>query len=160
MTVIHVRIATESDAALLATFRYELRSSLDQVIENEERFTERCAAWMRDRLRNGSSWKCWIAEYEEQPVGNAWVQLIEKIPNPVSEAEHYVYLTNFYIREKYRAKGVGSMLLAAALGWAKANDVHTAILWPTERSKSWYLRHGFSAAHDLMQLPLPFRRLG
>jgi GNAT superfamily N-acetyltransferase len=152
MADIQVRIATESDATLLARFRYELRSSLDHVIENEEPFIERCTVWMQERLRGQSTWKCWIAECKKEAVGTAWAQLIEKIPNPASEAEFYVYLTNFYVREKYRAKGIGSILLSAALGWAKTNDVHTVILWPTEQSRRWYLRHGFSDAYDLLHL--------
>ena len=151
MTNVQIRIATESDALLLARFRYEFRSSFGKVIESEKGFIERCTLWMEGRLRSGSSWKCWIAEDKEELAGNAWAQLVEKIPNPGSEAEHYLYFTNFFVREKYRAKGIGSRLLSAALEWAKGNDVHIIILWPTERSKSLYLRHGFSDADDLMR---------
>jgi len=153
MTNVQVRIATESDAPLLARFRHELRSS-NPVVEIEEEFIERCTAWMQDRLRTGGSWKCWIACYEEKMVGNAWAQLIEKIPNPASEAEHFAYVTNFYVREKYRGRGIGSTLLSAVLEWAKDNDVHTIILWPRERSKPLYFRHGFSDADELMQLTI------
>jgi GNAT superfamily N-acetyltransferase len=105
------------------------------------------------RLHPHSCWRCWIAEYEEQPVGNIWSQLVEKIPNPASETECYVYVTNFYVREEHRGQGIGTRLLSEALTWAETNNAHTAILWPRERSKSLYLRHGFSAADDLMQRP-------
>ena len=152
MTSIQFRTAAESDAPLLAKSRYEFRSSLDQVVEGEEQFVERCAAWMRDRLRSGSSWKCWIAEHREEPVGNAWAQLIEKIPNPVWEAERYVYLTNFYVREQYRGRSIGSALLAVALAWGRARNAHAAILWPTQRSRSFYLRRGFSDAGEMVHL--------
>jgi GNAT superfamily N-acetyltransferase len=152
MTSVQVRTATESDAALLAEFRYEFRSSLGRAVESEEQFVERCTAWMRDRLRNGSSWKCWIAEHEGEPAGDAWAQLIEKIPNPVSEAEHYVYLTNIYVREQYRGRGIGSDLLAVALAWGRANNAQSAVLWPTQRSRSLYSRQGFSEAHGLVHL--------
>jgi GNAT superfamily N-acetyltransferase len=152
MTSIQVRTAAESDAPLLARFRYEFRSSLDQVVESEEQFVERCAAWMRERLRSGSPWKCWIAEHQEEPVGNAWAQLIEKIPNPVWEAERYVYLTNFYVREQYRGQSIGSALLAAALAWGRAKNAQAAILWPTQRSRSFYLRRGFSDAREIVRL--------
>jgi len=150
MANVQVRIATQSDAPLLARLRYELRSSPNPVTEKEEEFIERCTAWMRDRLHTASLWKCWIAEYDEEPVGNAWAQLIEKIPNPGSEAEHFVYLTNFYVRQKYRDRGIGSRLLSAILDWAKTNDVHTIILWPRERSRPLYFRHGFSDADELI----------
>ncbi|HYV10702.1 MAG TPA: GNAT family N-acetyltransferase [Pyrinomonadaceae bacterium] len=152
--MIKIRVATESDAAVLAQFRYELRSSAREMIESEEKFGERCARWIRERLHDRSCWRCWIAEYEQTPVGNIWSQLVEKIPNPAAETECFVYVTNFYVREEYRGQGIGTMLLSEAVNWAKINNAHTAILWPRERSKSLYLRHGFTAADDLMQLAI------
>jgi len=149
---IKIRVATVSDALVLARFRYELRSTGRETIESEEEFNERCTRWILARLHDHSSWRCWIAEYEQAPVGNIWSQLVEKIPNPAAENECYVYVTNFFVREEYRGKGIGTMLLSEALTWAKTNNAHTAILWPRERSKSLYLRHGFTAADDLMQL--------
>jgi len=154
MTDIKIRVATESDAPVLARFRYELRSSAKEMIESEGEFNERCIRWMVSRLHSGSGWRCWIAECEEKPVGNIWSQLVEKLPNPASETEYYVYVTNFYVREEYRGKVIGTRLLSEALTWAKTNNAHTAILWPRERSKSLYLRHGFTTADDLMQLAI------
>jgi hypothetical protein len=52
------------------------------------------------------------------------------------------------------------MLLSTALAWAKTNEVHLVILTPTERSKPLYSRHGFSDAHDLMQLGITCIRRG
>jgi GNAT superfamily N-acetyltransferase len=150
--MIEIRLASESDAATLARLRYELRSSSHEVIENEPAFLARCAVWMNDRLRPGSYWGCWIAERQSIAVGAVWAQLVEKIPNPVAEPEHYVYLTNFYVREEYRDQGLGSRMLAAVLDWAKSKNAQVVLLWPTERSKPFYLRHGFSFADDSMQL--------
>ena len=150
---IKIRVATASDARVLARFRYELRSSGRETIESEAEFSERGTRWMMAQLNNGC-WRCWIAEYEQAIVGNIWSQRVEKIPNPAAETECYVYVTNFYVREEYRGKGIGTMLLSEALDWAKTNYAHTVILWPRERSKSLYLRHGFTAADDLMQLNL------
>lgn len=152
--MIKIRIATESDAPMLARFRYALRSPAREMIESEEEFSERCIRWIRARLHDGSCWRCWIAEDDHTAVGNIWSQLVEKIPNPAAETECYAYVTNFYVREEYRGKGIGTMLLSEVLAWAKTNNAHTVILWPRERSKSLYLRHGFSAADDLMQLNL------
>jgi GNAT superfamily N-acetyltransferase len=149
-----VRVATEFDAKLLAEFRHELRSSFQQVLEEQVAFVERCTLWMQERLRSGGAWNCWIAEHQKRPVGAVWVQLIEKIPNPVAEAEYYAYLTNFYVREQYRGKGIGSMLLSEALAWSKDKNAETVLLWPTERSKALYERHGFTPAIDFMQLTI------
>ena len=154
MTHVKIRVATEADAPALARFRYELRSSETQTIEGDAEFIERCNVWMRERLRSKSSWECWLAECEETPCGNVWAQVVEKIPNPAAETECYVYLTNFYVREKYRDQGIGTRLLSEVLAWSKGKNAHTIILWPRERSKTLYARHGFAAADDLMFLQL------
>jgi len=149
---VEIRLATESDAKMLARLRYEFRSSFHEVIEPDVSFVERCTAWMQDRLRNDSQWKCWIAEYRQTPVGNVWAQLVEKIPNPIAEPEQYVYVTNFYVRAEHRSHGIGSKLLSAVLAWSRSQNTRTVILWPTERSKRFYASHGFSNTHDIMQL--------
>ena len=151
---IEIRLASESDAETLARLRYELRSASHEVIENEETFLARCAAWMNERLRQGSCWQCWIAEQQTVAVGAVWAQLVEKIPNPIAEPEHYVYLTNFYVREAYRDQGLGAKLLTVVLDWARSHHAQMIILWPTERSKSFYLRHGFSFVDDAMTLSI------
>jgi GNAT superfamily N-acetyltransferase len=93
-----------------------------------------------------------VAERERELVGNLWAQLIEKIPNPAVEPERHAYVTNFYVREGERGRGTGSLLLSAALDWCRESDVHAVILWPTERSRSLYLRHGFAVREDLLEL--------
>ena len=147
---VEIRLASEEDAAILARLRCELRSSSHLLIENEQAFLERCESWMKERLRQGGQWQCWIAERQATVVGAVWAQLIEKIPNPVAEPEYYVYLTNFYVREAYRGAGVGSRLLTAVLEWSKSKNAEKVILWPTEKSKTFYLRHGFSFTDDVM----------
>jgi len=81
-----------------------------------------------------------------------WLQLVEKIPNPRSEPEHHAYITNFFIQEFTRGRGIGSRLLSTAIAWCEARDVHAVILWPTERSRSLYERSGFAVRDDLMEL--------
>ncbi|HET6851167.1 MAG TPA: GNAT family N-acetyltransferase [Pyrinomonadaceae bacterium] len=154
---VEIRVARETDASMLARLRYELRSSLRIVVENDAMFLERCAAWMHERLREESNWKCWIAEWQGTAVGNVWAQLIEKIPNPIAEPEHFVYLTNFYVAEEHRSKGIGSLLLPAVLDWSRSMNAQVVILWPTERSKPFYARHGFSVAGDAMTLTIKGR---
>ena len=153
-TEVEVRLACEADALTLAGLRYEFRASFHEVIENEASFVERCTEWMERQLATDSHWKCWIAEWQQTPVGNVWAQLVEKIPNPIAESEQYVYVTNFYVRAEHRGKGIGSKLFSAVLAWSRSQSVHTVILWPTEQSKRFYTQHGFSIANDIMSIHL------
>lgn len=152
MDRVKIRRASEMDALTLAMLRYEFRSKFHEVREDEAAFVARCTVWMRERLRTESLWKCWIGELQDTAVGDVWIQLVEKIPNPIEEPEYYIYLTNFYVREQYRNHGVGSMLLSEILEWVKSRNIKTVVLWPAERSKAFYIRHGFATAEDIMQL--------
>jgi GNAT superfamily N-acetyltransferase len=81
-----------------------------------------------------------------------WLQLIEKIPNPVAEPESMAYITNVYVRPTARGAGMGSRLLAEALDWCRASGADCALLRPTERSRPLYERHGFQTGTRLMEV--------
>ena len=151
---VRVRQATPADAVVLAALRFEFRSAIGEVIESPEEFVVRCEAWMRDRLSDSDFWFAWIAETidEDGPlaIGAIWLQLIEKVPNPVVEREAHAYVTNLFVLESERGRGAGSMLLDAAVAECRSWDVDTIILWPTPRSRTLYERHGFATTKDIM----------
>ena len=146
-----IRFAKPSDADALAQLRYALRASTGRATEPEADFIKRCSVWMEDHLKS-DAWQCWVAEIDKQLIGAVWLQLVEKIPNPRAEAEYHAYITNFYIMEQARGRGIGSQILRTALDWCRARDVHSVILWPTERSRTLYERFGFAVREDLMEL--------
>jgi len=151
-TVSCVRRAARADAAALARLRYDFRAPLGETVELEGEFLERCESWMQARLHAESVWRVWIAEAGANAVGCVWLQLIEKLPNPVAEAERHAYVSNLFVRDDVRGQGVGSQLLRAALDECDRLDVDDVILWPTPRSRSLYLRHGFTAADNMLVL--------
>jgi GNAT superfamily N-acetyltransferase len=153
MDNVNLRLATQSDAAALAQLRYDFRASTGIATEPESEFVERCSAWMSAHLTDGSLWKCWVAE-SGNIVGALWLQLVEKIPNPRAEPEYHAYITNFYVRETVRGKGIGSPLLTLALDWCREREVHAIILWPSKKSRTLYERHGFAVRSDLLELVL------
>ena len=149
--MITIRLANSSDAPVLARLRYEFRSITDSDVENENEFLSRCERWMRERLQQ-TNWRCWVALEDQTIVGALWLQLIEKIPNPTSEAEFHGYITNVFVHEAARGQGIGSRLLDEAIEFCKKHPVHAVILWPSEKSRSLYERHGFAVRPDLLEL--------
>ncbi len=148
-----VRLATADDAADLARMRYEFRSALAPATEPEAAFRRRCASWMAARLARRDDWACCVATDEhERIVGSIWVQIVEKLPNPVNEPERHGYITSFFVEENARGAGVGGRLLSAALEVCTRRECDSVILWPTVRSRALYERHGFAAANGLMEL--------
>jgi len=146
---ITIRRATADDADALAQLRWEFRAGIGEPAEAEDAFVSRCARWMRARL-GYDAWRAWVAEAGGEIVGTAWLELIEKLPNPVVEAEAHGYVTNVFLREELRGRGAGSALMAAVLDECAAAGVHAAILWPTERSRALYRRHGFEGDGTVM----------
>jgi GNAT superfamily N-acetyltransferase len=146
-----IRQASSDDVAELAQLRYDFRSRLSAPIEDEADFTERCRSWMMQRLGDGR-WHCWVAEDDGRLIGNVWIQIVEKIPAPTDEPEEHAYLTNFFVSEVARGRGVGSAILSHVLAWSERRRVHAVFLWPTTRTRAMYERHGFLADGDAMQL--------
>jgi GNAT superfamily N-acetyltransferase len=107
---------------------------------------------MRTRLHAESVWRVWIAELGASAVGCVWLQLIEKLPNPVAETEWHAYVSNLFVRDDARGHGVGSQLLRGALDECDRLDVDNVILWPTPRSRSLYTRNGFVSADNMLVL--------
>jgi GNAT superfamily N-acetyltransferase len=155
-----VRGALPGDAPELAGLRWEFRSTLAAPAEDRELFLARATAWIRDRLETrdapepGSRWLCWVAGHEGAIVGNIWMQLQEKIPNPVAEPEWHGYVSSFFVLAAHRGGGVGSALLGAAIAEAKRLALDRLVLWPTPKSRPLYERHGFGAPRALLELPL------
>ena len=158
LATIQLRPATPSDASQLANLRFGLRSRSTNI-ESEENFLERCARWMSTALQQ-DNWRCWVAERDKTLVGALWLQIIEKIPNPTAEPERIAYITNFFIDESQRGQGLGTCMLNEVLAWCREQQSHKGkliagiILWPTDRSRPLYLRHGFEVPTNLLDLDL------
>jgi len=146
-----VRQANASDADALARLRFDFRSAIAAAVESESDFRARCSVWMRERLALPGGWLAWVAPDGAEIVGAVWVQLLEKVPNPIGEPERHAYLTNFFVRPARRGRGLGSALLASALSECDRRGVDSVFLWPTPESRPLYARHGFSADGGVME---------
>ena len=145
-----IRPATPDDARILAELRWEFRAGRDPAVEERQAFVDRCAAWMARELA-GTAWRAWVAHQSGRIIGQVWVNLIQKLPNPIDERERHLYLSNLYVQPTARG-GVGTALLETALEWAGVNGVDRVILWPSARSVGLYTRHQFRRDADVMEL--------
>jgi GNAT superfamily N-acetyltransferase len=153
MARVRIRLARSADSRALADLRYRFRAENEAAMETKSQFLRRCTSWMKKRFRFGSSqWRCWVLDDGKQLVGHVCVQLLEKIPNPVSEPEYHAYVTNFYVVPEMRSHGLGKKLLKKALSWCRARGTDGVILWATPGSRSLYRRCGFVEPADLLEL--------
>jgi GNAT superfamily N-acetyltransferase len=147
----HIRLATPEDAAELAQLRYDFRVELDAPTESRPAFVARCTPWMARELSPEGAWRCWVAAAENALVGTLWLQLIGKLPNPVGHLSYHGYVSSVYVVPSRRNAGIGSALLQACLTDAEPLGVDALFLWPSERSRPLYARHGFAIPHDLLE---------
>ncbi|OLC42523.1 MAG: hypothetical protein AUH43_22415 [Acidobacteria bacterium 13_1_40CM_65_14] len=149
--MIDVRDATPADAVALAELRWEFRAGRDPAVEGHDAFIDRCAAWMQRELSAGDPWRAWVAVRDGRIVGQVWVDLLRKVPNPIGERERHAYLSNLYVQPAERG-GIGTALLQNAIEWARANGGDRIVLWPSPKSVTLYRRHGFTREGDVMEL--------
>jgi GNAT superfamily N-acetyltransferase len=149
--VIAIREAAPADAAALADLRWEFRAGRDVAVESREEFLARCAEWMRRELTAATPWRAWVAVRDTRIIGQVWLDTLQKVPNPIAERERHAYLSNLYVEPDERG-GIGARLLETALDWTAANGVDRVVLWPSARSVTLYVRHGFTRDGDVMEL--------
>jgi GNAT superfamily N-acetyltransferase len=145
-----IRPATSADAGPLAELRWDFRTERQPGSETHAAFVKRCAVWMRGELATARAWHAWVAVADGVIVGQVWLHVINKVPNPIGESERHAYLSNLYVKPSSRG-GTGTRLLEAAMGWARASGIDRVVLWPSRRSVTLYLRHGFSHGGDVME---------
>jgi len=151
--MIEIREATPDDAPGLAALRWEFRSERPGLVEDRDEFVARCAAWMRGQLTTNLQWRAWVVVDGAAIVGQLWAHLFEKLPNPTTERERHLYVSNVYVTPRIRG-GVGSRLVQTVLDWAAAQNVDRVILWPSDRSRTMYKRFGFETPDDILELKL------
>jgi ribosomal protein S18 acetylase RimI-like enzyme len=149
--MIEIRPATPGDAPQLADLRWEFRAGRATPTEEHAAFVARCAAWMAAELAAGDRWRAWVAQDGASLVGQVWLDIIQKMPNPIQERERHAYLSNLYVTPSARG-GLGTQLLRAALAHASAEGVDRLVLWPSPRSRSLYVRHGFTQTGQVLEL--------
>jgi GNAT superfamily N-acetyltransferase len=148
--MIAIRSADPSDAPALAELRWEFRAGKESPVEQHDAFVDRCTIWMSAALQGGA-WHAWVAERDRAIIGQVWLHPLSKIPNPNGERDRHAYISNVYVTPSARG-GIGTRLLNTAIAWASNHHVDRIVLWPTPRSRSMYVRRGFTPNGDVLEL--------
>jgi GNAT superfamily N-acetyltransferase len=152
-----VREATVEDAAALATLRWEHCYELGgypgaggETLDREE-FDAEFAAFLRETL-DGGQWAVWLAEADGAAVGTISVQRVAAVPTPWQTTRGWGYVTSVQVAPDWRGRGVGRLLMNAALAWAREGGLELVHLWPSPDSVAFYRAVGFSPAVSAMEL--------
>lgn len=158
--LITLRPAGPADAPQLVALRYRFRSELGAPTEAEATFVARALPWFAAHLEH-RQWRAWVAlRPQGEIIGQIFLHLVEKVPNPVDEAEQIAYLTNLFVLPAYRNRGLGRRLLDVAIAACPPERVATIILWPSAHSRALYERAGFRAPAGILERPSGHREPG
>jgi GNAT superfamily N-acetyltransferase len=151
-----VRLATEADDAAIASLRRawtEERGGIGPIDDPD--FEPAFLAWAeveRGRRIN------WVAEVDGQTVGMLNLALFTRMPRPVPEVGpaplgQWGYIANNFVLADFRDRGIGSLMLDAAVAYADEHDFARLVLTPSEQSVPYYSRAGFVPATALLVRP-------
>jgi GNAT superfamily N-acetyltransferase len=142
-----IRQARLGDADELARLRWEFRIEFGTPATRDlDAFVQEFRSFTRDAFADGSPWRAWVAEDGGRLVGCAWLRLVEKVPHPNRSLDErpIAYVTNMFVDADHRNSGLGRELLRRAVDFARERGVDGVVVWPSERSRPFYERAGFS----------------
>jgi GNAT superfamily N-acetyltransferase len=131
-----VRVAEAADIGALASLR-SLWTAGDIA---EPGFEARMAGWL---AAEGDRRTTWLAALGDAPVGMASLFEYRRMPRPGHPDSHWGYVSNMFVREDVRDRGVGSALLTAIITAAEERCYARLVLSPSPRSLPFYRRAGF-----------------
>lgn len=135
-----VRIAGRDDDLTVAYLR-----SLSSGVDPDAEFGERLSAWLADERDRRTTWLAWAGE---DAIGMASLFEYRRMPRPGREDSRWGYLSNMFVRQEFRNRGVGSALLAATVAAADERAYARLVLSPSERAVAFYQRSGFIVPDD------------
>ena len=152
--MIEIRRAAVADADALAELRWEFRAGRQPPTEPHDAFVERCAAWMRRELSAPAAWQAWVAVDDRVDRRAGVAAHRREDSEPGRRAPSITPTCRISTSGRPHRGGIGTRLLEAALDWRRADRVDRVVLWPSGRSVTLYLRHGFSHGGDVMELKI------
>ena len=153
-----IRQATAADALELAQLRWD--DALEEGItagQSFEAFRDQFVAFIQQALAHGR-WAIWVGEANRRIISQVYVQLIDKVPRPGrsvdSPVSRWGYVTAVYTVPELRNQGIGSRVLARVLDWGREQQLDVVLVWPSQRSVSFYERAGFVQSPEALELAI------
>lgn len=146
------RPANFEDCRPLAEMRWRLDAGGGRLPEDRALFMDRCATWIRNAIALGT-WTVWVAEVDRGLVGHAFVQLVEKAPQPGRPIDRYGYVSDLAVLPEHD-EAIGERLLEWVKMWALGAGLELLLAWPTAGTRPLYERAGFTPERQALVFPL------
>jgi ribosomal protein S18 acetylase RimI-like enzyme len=144
-----VRLGNKNDFDELAKLRLEYLSNNSSY--NNNSFNKKFKNYLNTEIKL-KRLKVYIAEKDNEIIGNIYFIIIPKTPNPTSKKDKIGYITNAYIKKSYRNNKIGSKIIKDIIKYSKQNNFDLVIVWPSKKSKSFYQKLNFKNKNDIHEL--------
>lgn len=141
------KIVEMADQLSVADFHY------DKEIDQEWAHTPEGKKYYLEKVLRVSN-ACFLAEINQEIVGFA---LAEKKEVPPFRTVKVVELEELFVKDQYRNKGIGKMLIDYFLNWAKNSGFDKAavnVYFMNEKGIEFYKREGFVPYDMTLEIPL------
>jgi GNAT superfamily N-acetyltransferase len=136
-----VEVAGAGDSAAIAS----LRALWTAAAPADPDFERRMAAWL---AVEGDRRTTWLARLGDMAVGMASVFEYRRMPRPERPDSRWGYVGNMFVREGFRDRGIGSLLMATVIAVADERCYARLVLSPSARALAFYRRAGFVVPDD------------
>ena len=133
---VSIHVARGDDVTALAALR-AIWSTGDPA---EPEFERRLADWLADE---GDRRTTWLARVSDLPVGMASLVEYRRMPHPGRADSRWGYVSNMFVLENFRRRGIGSALLQELVKFARARCYVRLVLSPSQQATAFYHRAGF-----------------
>jgi GNAT superfamily N-acetyltransferase len=141
--VIAVRVCGDGDVATIVALRRAWNEEDSGGPIDDAGFEARLAAWI-DAERSKRTF--FVAEVGGVAIGMANVLRYDRMPAAGrASAGWWGYVGNVFVLPAHRDAGVGALLMAHILEWARANGYERLRLAPSDRAKPFYERLGYES---------------
>jgi GNAT superfamily N-acetyltransferase len=148
-----IRVAGEADTRALA----QLRALWAADTEPDQEFTTRMATWI---AAEGERRTTWLAVVVDRPVGMASLFEYRRMPKPGRDGSRWGYVSNVFVREDSRNRGIGAALLAEVIAAAEDRSYARLVVSPSAEALSLYRRAGFIMPGETADADLLLMRPG
>ena len=131
-----IRVAGQADSGALA----HLRALWSGDSDEDPEFESRMAGWL---AAEGARRTTWLAAVADRPVGMASLFEYRRMPKPGRADSRWGYVSNVFVRDDHRRRGIGSALLAAVIAAADERSYARLVVSPSRSALSLYRRGGF-----------------
>ncbi|MCM1369455.1 MAG: GNAT family N-acetyltransferase [Candidatus Amulumruptor caecigallinarius] len=145
--MIDIRITT--DVEELMKWRAEVIRNVFNV-EPFRTLLEENEKYYNTHLPDGSHLAI-VASSDGKEAGVGSICLSEELPSPDNPAGKCAYLMNIYVREKFRNRGIATMIIEHLVNLAKSHGCGKIYLESTEMAKPLYHECGFAEMKNMMK---------